>query len=252
MTKKLILTFDCERTVVQFALLEISSDKSTELIRGKIEPIGGEISKFMYSYNNKQQSEFISVEKIDTALKVIKDKIRELFGEEINNKISAIGHRVVHGGEKYFSPVKINEEVISAIAEFYNLAPLHNPYNLAGIRAAEKLWPRVVQVACFDTAFHQTIPEYLYRKPLPEKFYLENGIRRYGFHGVFHNHVVLESSRVLRKPVNKLNLISIYISRGASICAIVNGKSLDTSMGFTPLSGLMMTTRCGDIDAEVH
>lgn len=246
MNKKNILTFDCERTMVQFALFEMPGD--VELIKGKIESIGADISKFSYTLQNKFYQEYVSAEKIDSAIKIIKTKIEKLFPQK---KISAIGHRVVHGGEKYISPAKITDEVIAAISEYYNLAPLHNPYNLAAIRIAKQLWDETLQIACFDTAFHQTIPQHIYRKPLPEKFYLENYIRKYGFHGLFHNYALLETSRILKKPINNLNIISIYLSRGASVCAIVNGKSYDTSMGFTPLSGLMMTTRCGDLDAEI-
>ncbi len=246
MNKKIILTFDCERTIVQFALFEMPKDM--ELIKGKIESIGAEISKFSYVIKNKLYQEYVSAEKIESAIKIIKTKIEKFFPEQ---KIFAIGHRVVHGGEKYVSPVKINDEVISTISEYYNLAPMHNPYNLAAIRVAENLWNNIPQIACFDTAFHQTIPENIFRKAIPEKFYYENYIRKYGFHGLFHNYALLETSRILKKPMKKINLISVYISRGASICAIVNGKSYDTSMGFTPISGLIMTTRCGDIDAEI-
>ena len=246
MNKKNILTFDCERTVVQFALFEMPGD--LELIKGRIESIGAEISKFSYVVKDKHQQEYVNAEKIEVAIKIIKNKIEKLFPEK---RITAIGHRVVHGGEKYVSPVKINDEVIATISEYYNLAPMHNPYNLAAIRVAEHLWPNIPQITCFDTSFHQTIPEHIYKKPIPEKFYYENYIRKYGFHGLFHNYALLETSKFLRKPANKLNLISIYVSRGASICAIVNGKSYDTSMGFTPLSGIIMTTRCGDIDAEI-
>lgn len=174
-----------------------------------------------------------------TGLKTILDKI---------NSVSVVGHRVVHGAEKFQRPVIIDKAVIKDIRQCCAIAPLHNPANLAGILACKKLLPGVTQVAVFDTAFHQTLPEYAYIYGLPYEYYKKFGIRKYGFHGTSHEYVALESARILKKPLSKLKIITCHLGNGCSITAIKNGKSIDTSMGFTPLEGLIMGTRCGDID----
>ncbi|PIQ88318.1 MAG: acetate kinase [Candidatus Omnitrophica bacterium CG11_big_fil_rev_8_21_14_0_20_42_13] len=162
--------------------------------------------------------------------------------------ISCVGHRVVHGGEKFHSPTIINSKVIENIRALSALAPLHNPANLSGIIACKQVLKNVPQVAVFDTAFHQTLPEHAYIYGLPYDYYKKFKIRKYGFHGISHEYMLHEARRILNKPLNKINLISCHLGNGASISAIYKGSSVDTSMGFTPLEGLLMGTRCGDLD----
>jgi acetate kinase len=172
---------------------------------------------------------------------VIKDK----------GEISAVGHRVVHGGEVFSSSVLITSEVIKEIARCMDYAPLHNPANLKGIRATQALLPNVPQIAVFDTAFHQTMPEYAYMYGLPYVLYKRHGIRRYGFHGTSHFYVSNRAAELLKKPASKISMITCHLGNGCSAAAIKNGKSIDTTMGFTPLEGLLMGTRSGDLDPAV-
>lgn len=167
------------------------------------------------------------------------------------SKLDAIGHRVVHGGEKLQKSLIIDEGVVTTIRELSLLAPLHNPANLTGIEIALKRASDVTQIAVFDTAFHATMPKEAYLYALPYELYEKEGIRRYGFHGTSHAYLAKEAAKLLQKPLRKLNLITLHLGNGASACAIKNGQSIDTSMGFTPLEGLVMGTRCGDIDAEI-
>jgi len=162
--------------------------------------------------------------------------------------ISLVGHRVVHGAEAFQMPVVINNSVIKKIRQCAALAPLHNPANLAGILACKKLLPGIKQVAVFDTAFHQTLPDYAYIYGLPYAYYKKFGIRKYGFHGTSHEYVAHEAARRLKRPLDKLKIITCHLGNGCSITAVNKGKSRDTSMGFTPLEGLIMGTRSGDID----
>ena len=165
------------------------------------------------------------------------------------NEIDAVGHRVVHGGEKFSSSVRITNEVIGKVVECIDLAPLHNPPNLKGIRAMDAIIPGIPQVAVFDTAFHQTMPDYAYMYGLPYSLYKKYGIRRYGFHGTSHRFVSQRACDVLGVPYEKQRIITAHIGNGGSITAIKDGKSIDTTMGLTPVEGLLMGTRCGDVDA---
>lgn len=160
----------------------------------------------------------------------------------------AIGHRVVHGGEAFHKAALLNDEVIQAIEDCASLAPLHNPVNLAGIEATLELFPDVPQVAVFDTAFHQTLPRHAWLYPVPKRFYTDWGVRRYGFHGTSHHYMAEEAARRLGKPLGETSIISAHLGNGCSITAIRDGKSVDTSMGLTPLEGLVMGTRSGDVD----
>jgi len=162
--------------------------------------------------------------------------------------VSAVGHRVVHGAEKFKKPVLVDDSVIRDIKQCCAIAPLHNPANLAGINACRKLLKDVKQVAVFDTAFHQSIPPHAYIYGLPYEYYNRFCIRKYGFHGTSHEYVSHEAARILKKPIQKLKIITCHLGNGCSIAAVHAGKSIDTSMGFTPLEGLVMGTRCGDID----
>ena len=167
------------------------------------------------------------------------------------NQISAVGHRVVHGGEKFTCSVLIDEQVLDAVKEVQHLAPLHNPPNIAGIEAAQALLPQVPHVAIFDTAFHQTMPEHSYLYPLPYDWYENFGVRRYGFHGTSHLYVSKRAAVLLGKPASECNIVTMHIGNGVSHTAIKNGVSVDTSMGLTPLEGAVMGTRCGDIDPAI-
>ncbi|HMM59437.1 MAG TPA: acetate/propionate family kinase, partial [Candidatus Rifleibacterium sp.] len=167
------------------------------------------------------------------------------------SEIAGIGHRVVHGGDKYASSVVIDESVVAAIEEFIELAPLHNPPNLTGIQVARELMPNLKQVAVFDTAFHQTMPSHAYLYGLPRKFYEEFKIRRYGFHGTSHRYVSARAVELCRRHPSNTNVISCHLGNGGSVTAIARGKSIDTSMGFTPLEGMIMGTRSGDLDPAI-
>jgi acetate kinase len=162
--------------------------------------------------------------------------------------VSFVGHRVVHGAEAFREPVVIDTAVLRKIRHCAGLAPLHNPANLAGIIACNKLLPGVRQVAVFDTAFHQTLPEYAYIYGLPYSYYKRFCVRKYGFHGTSHEYVALEAAKIIKKPITTLKIITCHLGNGCSITAVERGRSIDTSMGFTPLEGLIMGTRCGDID----
>ncbi|MGC8763750.1 MAG: acetate/propionate family kinase [Acidobacteriota bacterium] len=163
-------------------------------------------------------------------------------------EIAAIGHRVVHGGEKFHASALLEEPVVDAIRECIRFAPLHNPLNLMGIEACKKLCPTIPQVAVFDTAFHQTMPKHVYLYAIPYEYYEKHGVRRYGFHGTSHQFVAHRAAEILGKPLESLRMITAHLGNGCSITAIQNGKSLETSMGLTPLNGLMMGQRSGDID----
>ena len=168
------------------------------------------------------------------------------------SELAAIGHRVVHGGEAFHRPTVVTDAVEAVIRDMIPLAPLHNPANLDGIKVVRELFPSVPSVAVFDTAFHQTMPRSAYRYAIPEYLYKEHRVRRYGFHGTSHHYVAKRAAVLLAKPLERCNLITIHLGNGASATAIRNGKSLDTSMGMTPLEGLVMGTRCGDLDPAIH
>lgn len=165
--------------------------------------------------------------------------------------IRAFGHRVVHGGEEFTEPVALTAVNLRRLETYNRLAPLHNPANLMGIAACRSLWPDAANVAVFDTAFYRTLPEHVYMYSLPWEYYGEHRIRKYGFHGISHDYVTREAAKQLRKPYGKLRLISCHLGSGSSVTAVKFGKAFDTSMGFTPLEGLTMSTRCGDIDPAI-
>ncbi|HSC88939.1 MAG TPA: acetate kinase [Polyangiaceae bacterium] len=166
----------------------------------------------------------------------------------LSGSLMTVGHRVVHGGERFAAPTLLDDDVIAAIDGLSHLAPLHNPVNLLGIHAAKRAFPRLPQVAVFDTAFHQTLPEFAYRYAVPRSWYTDHGVRRYGFHGTSHAFVASEVARRLGRPLEELQLVTAHLGNGASATAISGGRSVDTSMGLTPLAGLVMGTRSGDVD----
>ncbi|MEI3141544.1 MAG: acetate/propionate family kinase [Lawsonibacter sp.] len=188
-------------------------------------------------------------EAIQAVLNALVDKDNGVIGSM--KEIDAVGHRVVHGGEKFAKSVLITDEVMAAIEECNPLAPLHNPANIIGIKACQALMPGTPMVAVFDTAFHQTMPPVAYTYALPYEYYEQDKVRRYGFHGTSHKYVSQRAAAMLGKPIEELKLISCHLGNGSSVTAIDGGKSVDTSMGFTPLAGLPMGTRAGDIDAGI-
>ncbi len=187
-------------------------------------------------------------EVVDHAV-ALSDVVAEV--ERLGRPIEAIGHRVVHGGDVFSEPVRIDDDVVEVICELASLAPLHNPANLAGIAAARATWPTLAQVAVFDTAFHRTLPPAAYRYAVPASWYEQHGVRRYGFHGTSHDYVSTRAAVVLGRPRDELDLIVAHLGNGASITAVDHGRSVETSMGLSPLEGLVMGTRSGDIDPAV-
>lgn len=181
----------------------------------------------------------------------IEHVVEHLRASDLEAGITAIGHRVVHGGERFSAPIAIDDEVERALDELAALAPLHNPANLVGIRGARAAWPGRPAVAVFDTAFHQTMPPAAYRLPVPAAWYREHGVRRYGFHGTSHHYVALEAARHLHRPLTELCLLTAHLGNGCSATAIAYGMSVDTTMGLTPLGGLVMGTRSGDLDPGI-
>ncbi|WP_373742255.1 acetate kinase [Neisseria sp.] len=182
---------------------------------------------------------------------VVEVLFEELESHGLHGLVAAAGHRVAHGGEKYSESVLADDAVMAAVEECCALAPLHNPANLAGIRAVQQVFPGLPNAAVFDTSFHQTMPDYAYRYAVPERLYREHGIRRYGFHGTSYRYVAAEAAKILGKPLEQCALVIAHIGNGASVCAVKNGKSMDTSMGVTPLEGLVMGTRSGDLDPGI-
>jgi acetate kinase len=228
-------------------------EDETLLCKGIVEKIGLEDSKVEQKCCGKEIEKNVEVKDHEEALKVVIDLITD---EEYGclksiKEIQAVGHRVVHGGEDFASSVMIDDDVIKALENNSNLAPLHNPANITGIKAAEKLLPGVPQVGVFDTAFHQTMPEKAFMYPIPYEMYKKYKIRRYGFHGTSHRYVCKRAGELLNKRKRDLKIVSAHIGNGASIAAIEHAKVIDTSMGLTPLEGLVMGTRSGDIDPAI-
>ncbi|RKZ33653.1 acetate kinase [bacterium] len=222
------------------------------LAKGLFSRIGIDNPQLEHETERKKYCEHYPHEKIDhqKAIKYILDiLVRPSYGVIDSVKdIESVGHRVVHGGEKLFESILITDEVLEGIRECIQLAPLHNPANIMGIEACKKLLPDVPQVAVFDTAFHHTIEPYAYIYALPYELYEQYKVRRYGFHGTSHHYVANKSAELLGKSIDNLKIITLHLGNGASMTAVKNGKSVDTSMGFTPLEGLVMGTRTGDMD----
>ncbi len=246
-----VLVINCGSSSLKYQLID--SETENVLAKGICERIGID-GRLVYKAEGKDKLTF------DISMSDHKDAIQSVLNSLTNKEygviadlgeIDAVGHRVVHGGEKFASSFKINEEIIDAIEECNDLAPLHNPANLIGIRACQTLMGDVPMVAVFDTAFHQTMPEDSYLYAIPYKYYSEFKIRKYGFHGTSHSYVSKRIAKLLDKPYEEMKTIVCHLGNGASITAVENGKSVDTTMGLTPLEGLVMGTRCGDIDPTV-
>jgi acetate kinase len=242
-----ILVINCGSSSIKFKLFEMPEE--VVVCYGSVEKIGEEIS--IFKYNGKTR--IVEKVKIETHQKGLELIAKTLLKNEIKNidEIKGIGHRVVHGGEGFEKSVKVDENVIKKIEDYIFLAPLHNPHNLAGIKGCLEIFPKSVQVAAFDTAFHITMPKISSLYAIPYSFYEKNRIRRYGFHGISHRFVARRISEIMGKGKYDINVITCHLGNGCSVTAVKNGRSFDTSMGLTPLEGLMMGTRCGDIDAGV-
>jgi len=216
-----------------------------------IERIGEEMSHSEICYNAKVFTYKDPVSNHQQAFDTLFSMMKESHALSSIDDLDAVGHRVVHGGSHFSEPTLVTKEVIESIRSLIPLAPLHNPANLKAIEIIAKAHPDLAQVAVFDTAFHQTMPKHAALYPIPYELYQESNIRRYGFHGTSHAYVAKEAAKIMGKDINKLNLITLHLGNGASATAIRSGKSIDTSMGLTPLEGLMMGTRCGDIDPAI-
>ena len=246
-----ILVINSGSSSLKYQLFEMENEKV--LSSGLIEKIGEEISIITHKVN-QEKTKF--EKPILNHTKAIETMISLLTSTEFGviqdkTEIHAIGHRVVHGGEQFKEPTLIDEKTIKSIQAHEHLAPLHNPANLTGILACKDFFGNVPQVAVFDTAFHQTIPSRAYLYAIDYSLYKENGVRRYGFHGTSHKYVASRGALFLKKDLNETNLITIHLGNGSSITAIEKGKSIDTTMGMTPLEGIVMGTRSGDIDPGI-
>ncbi|MBV1816586.1 acetate kinase [Anaerosalibacter bizertensis] len=247
-----ILVINCGSSSLKYQLIDMDEEKV--LAKGLSERIGIEGSKIKHTTAGKEE---VVIEKpmsdhkevLEIVLKTLVDPAHGAI--KSMDEINAVGHRVVHGGEKFANSIKIDDEVMDALNECIDLAPLHNPPNIMGIEACKELMPDTPMVAVFDTAFHQTMPKSNFIYPLPYELYEKYGIRKYGFHGTSHKYVSSKAAEMLDKDIKDLNIVTCHLGNGASICAVEKGKSIDTSMGFTPLAGLAMGTRSGNIDPAI-
>jgi acetate kinase len=246
-----ILVLNCGSSSLKYQLIDMDTEKV--LAKGYFEKIGQKDSFLTHRVNGeKYKYEFFAKDHLDALNFVLKQFTDEKYPViKSLDEISAIGHRVVHGGEKFKTSTIINDEVKEGIKEAITFAPLHNPANLLGIEVCEKYLPGKPNVAVFDTAFHQTMPKEHFLYPIPYEYYEKYGIRKYGFHGTSHKYVSQRIAELLGKPIEDLKIINCHVGQGASLCAIQNGKSIDTTMGLTPLAGVAMGSRSGDLDPSV-
>lgn len=247
----IILVVNCGSSSLKYQLIDMKNEEV--MAKGLVERIG--LAEGVLTHKWKDQKKVINQPipdhnvAVQLVLNILTDKDCGVITSM--DAIDAVGHRVVHGGEKFACSTLITDEVMQALDECVDMAPLHNPPNIIGIKACQAIMPNVVQVGVFDTAFHQTMPAKAFMYGVPYEFYKEDGIRRYGFHGTSHRYVAGEVARVMGVPVEKLRIINCHLGNGSSLAAIKYGKSVDTTMGFTPLPGVLMGTRCGDIDPAI-
>ena len=244
-----IMAVNAGSSSLKFQLLEMPSEKL--ILTGIIERIGLSDSVFSFKYSGKKGKEVLNIPNHTVAVELLLKKIVETKVISSLEEIIGVGHRVVHGAELFQDSVLIDDEVIKKIESVSDLAPLHNPANLTGIFAFRKALPNIKAVAVFDTAFHQTMEQTEFMYSVPYEWYAKYGVRKYGFHGTSHKYVSLKAAEMLGKKVEDTKVIVCHIGNGASLCAVNGGKSVDTSMGFTPLSGIAMGTRSGDIDPAI-
>ncbi|MDC7707315.1 acetate kinase [Vogesella indigofera] len=240
------LVINCGSSSLKFALIDADSQRTT--VTGIAEKLGLADACISFKQDGKKVELTLAQGDHAGAMKAILSYFDE---RELTGSVIAIGHRVVHGGETFKQSTLIDDSVIAAIEDCARLAPLHNPAHLLGIRTAMACFPGLPQVAVFDTAFHQSMPEQAYLYAVPMALYREHGVRRYGFHGTSHRYVTAEAAAMLGKPLAESAFVCAHLGNGASVAAVLNGKSVDTSMGLTPLEGLVMGTRCGDIDPGI-
>ena len=247
-----ILVINCGSSSLKFQLIDAATEEM--IAKGLCERIGIDVSQIVYQPTGKEKVETVTpmadhTQAIRLVLEALTDKTTGVV--ESLAEIGAVGHRIVHGGEKFASSTLITEEVIKAITDCNELAPLHNPANLIGIAACKELMPETPMVAVFDTAFHQTMPKEAYLYGIPYEYYEKYKVRRYGFHGTSHSYVSKRAAEILGQKYEDLKLIVCHLGNGASVSAVKGGKCIDTSMGLTPLEGLIMGTRSGDIDPAI-
>ncbi len=247
-----ILVLNCGSSSIKYQLIDIES--KDVLAKGGIEKIGLEGSFIKFNLpNGEKETIFASIPEHTIGVRLIFDVLTsEKFGA-VNSidEIDAVGHRMVHGGEKFSASTLLTDEVLAVFEACNDLAPLHNPANLKGVNAVKEVAPEIPQVGVFDTAFHQTMPDYAYMYALPYELYEKYGVRRYGFHGTSHRYITKRALEMLNIPAEGSKIITCHIGNGASVAAVKDGKSVDTSMGMTPLAGLMMGTRSGDVDPGI-
>ena len=248
-----ILVINAGSSSLKYQLIDMETE--AVLAKGLCERIGidGHLKHTPLVEGKEVFNEDVAMPTHSEAIAAVIDKLTSPQYGVVNSmkEIDAVGHRVVHGGEKFASSVRITDDVMKAIEECIPFAPLHNPANITGIKACQAVMGKVPMVAVFDTAFHQTMPGKAYMYALPYQYYLSNGVRRYGFHGTSHRYVSSRCAELMGKPIEELKIVSCHMGNGSSLAAIDHGKCVDTSMGFTPLVGLPMGTRCGDLDAGV-
>lgn len=250
-----VLVINAGSSSIKYQLIDMSNDAL--LAKGICEQIGCDNSEFTHKVPGDDARSFKRIPKPmanhSEALKIVLDTLVSADYGVLSSmsEIGAVGHRVLHGGEKFCGSVIVDDAVIEAIKECIPLGPLHNPANLTGIQACQQLMPGVPQVAVFDTGFHQTMPDYAYMYALPYEYYEKYGIRRYGFHGTSHRYVSQRAAAMLGRPASELKIVTCHLGNGSSIAAVDGGKCLDTTMGVTPLEGIMMGTRCGSIDPAI-
>lgn len=246
-----VLVINCGSSSLKYQLINMTNEEP--IAQGLVERIGLEGSILTQKVNGKKHiiEEPMNDHKkaIELVLGALVDKEHGVISDM--SEITAVGHRVVHGGEAYADSVLIDENVMKALDDFIKLAPLHNPPNIIGINACKELMPTTPMVAVFDTAFHQTLPKHAYMYSLPYELYEKYGIRKYGFHGTSHKYVSNMTAKMLGKDIKDLKIITCHLGNGASLAAIKNGVCIDTTMGFTPLGGLAMGTRCGNVDPAI-
>ncbi|KGP73640.1 acetate kinase [Pontibacillus yanchengensis] len=241
-----ILAINAGSSSLKFQLIEMPSEEV--VTKGLVERIGLDDAVFTIEVNDEKDKTVTDIPNHEKAVEILVDKLQTTGVIESLEEIEGIGHRVVHGGERFSDSALVTEEVLKEIEEVSDLAPLHNPANITGIRAFQEILPNVPAVVVFDTAFHQSMPEQSYLYSLPYEYYEKYGIRKYGFHGTSHKYVSQRASEMLNRPEEQLRILSCHLGNGASIAAIEGGNSVDTSMGFTPLAGVTMGTRSGNID----
>jgi len=246
-----VLVLNCGSSSIKYQLFDMPG--RTLLAKGMVERIGEAQAAMIHQEDGEKQQQPIKAADHEQAMAAILGKLMHAEGGKRSDEesIGAVGHRVVHGGEAFTGSVLIDDDVIASIEKTAQLAPLHNPPNLTGIRAAMHALPDAPQIACFDTAFHATIPEVAYMYALPHEIYEKHGVRRYGFHGTSHRYVARRAAEMLGRHKYGINCITCHLGNGCSMAAVRDGHSVDTSMGLTPLEGLVMGTRCGDIDPAI-